>query len=88
MKPSGTKIQFKLRNQVKRIPKEKTVYYKCIVKRICKPNAYRAVANACLKNFSPIKVSCHRVIKKNGKTYGYFNKKNSVIKRLTFKKKL
>ena len=40
-----------------------TLSYKQLAINIGKPNAARAVANACGKNPRPIKTPCHRVIK-------------------------
>ena len=73
-------------NQVKKIPKGKTASYKYIAKRIGKSIAYREIANACSKNSFLTKVPYHTVITENEETIGYFNKKNSVIKRITLKK--
>ena len=86
MKLIGTKFQLRMWNQVKKIPKGKTASYKYIAKRIAKLIAYREMANACSKNSFPNKVSCHRVIRKNPETLGYFNKNNSVIKKIILKK--
>ena len=86
MKLIGTKFQLRMWNQVKKIPKGKTASYKYIVKRIGKSIAYREMANACSKNSILNKVSCHRVIRKNRETLGYFNKNNSVIKKIILKK--
>ena len=86
MKLISPKFQLEVWNQVKKIPKRKTVSCKYIAKIIGKPNAYRAVANACSKNSFLTKVPYHRVITENEETIGYFNKKNSVIKRITLKK--
>ena len=86
MKLINPKFQLEVWNQVKKIPKRKTVSCKYIAKIIGKPNAYIAVANACSKNSFPNKVSCHRVIRKNRETLGYFNKNNSVIKKIILKK--
>ena len=72
----GTKFQLKVWDEIKKIPKGKTVSYKYIAQKIGKPLAFRAVANACAKNPLPITIPCHRVIKQNGKLGGYFKKKN------------
>ena len=86
MKLINPKFQLEVWNQVKKIPKWKTVSYKYIAKIIGKPNVYIAVANACSKNSFLTKVPYHTVITENEETKGYFNKKNSVIKRITLKK--
>ena len=82
MKIIGTKFQLKVWNEIKKIPKGKTVSYKYIAQKIGKPLAFRAVANACAKNPLPITIPCHRVIKQNGKLGGYFKKKNSIKKKI------
>ncbi|MEM2969874.1 MAG: MGMT family protein [Candidatus Bathyarchaeia archaeon] len=52
------------------IPKGKVSTYKEIAKKIGRPRAYRAVANALHKNpLAPI-VPCHRVVRSNGQIVG------------------
>jgi methylated-DNA-[protein]-cysteine S-methyltransferase len=54
-----------------KIPIGETLTYKELAKKIGRPKAWRAVANALAKNpFAPI-VPCHRVICSNGKLGGY-----------------
>lgn len=67
----GTDFQIKVWNEIKKIPKGSTLTYKELAKKIDKPRAYRAVANACGKNPYPIRIPCHRVIGSNGKIGGY-----------------
>ena len=67
----GTEFQKKVWNEIKKIPKGNTLTYKELAKKIDKPRAYRAVANACGKNPYPIRIPCHRVIGSNGKIGGY-----------------
>ena len=50
----ATDFQKKVWKEIDKIPYGKTVTYKEIVKKIGKPNASRAVANACGKNPTPI----------------------------------
>jgi len=57
--------------EIDKIPKGKTLTYKQIAIKIGKPNAARAVANACGKNPNPINTPCHRVINSNGTIGGY-----------------
>mgnify|MGYP000049152856 FL=1 len=57
--------------EIDKIPKGKTLTYKKIAIKIGKPNAARAVANACGKNPNPIATPCHRVINSNGTIGGY-----------------
>ncbi|MBI5894245.1 MAG: methylated-DNA--[protein]-cysteine S-methyltransferase [Deltaproteobacteria bacterium] len=67
----GTPFQKKVWNELRKIPFGKTLSYKDIAKRINKPNAHRAVGNACGKNPIPIIIPCHRVIAADGKLGGY-----------------
>ena len=78
----GTDFQKKVWSEITKIPIGKTITYKELAMRIGKPNAYRAVANACAKNPLLEIIPCHRVIKSNGKLGGYKGKKNELkIKR-------
>ena len=45
----GTEFQKKVWNEIKKIPRGSTLTYKELAKKIDKPRAYRAVANACGK---------------------------------------
>mgnify|MGYP003303424793 CR=1 FL=1 len=67
----GTDFQKKVWNEIKKIPRGSTLTYKELAKKIDKPRAYRAVANACGKNPLPIIRPCHRVICSNGSLGGY-----------------
>jgi O-6-methylguanine DNA methyltransferase len=44
----------------------KTISYGELAKKIGKPKAYRAVANACSANKIPIIIPCHRIVAANG----------------------
>ena len=57
--------------EIDKIPEGNTLTYKQIAIKIGKPNAARAVANACGKNPNPINTPCHRVINSNGTIGGY-----------------
>ena len=70
----GTDFQKKVWNEIKKIPKGNTLTYKELAKKIDKPRAYRAVANACGKNPYPIRIPCHRVVGSNGNIGGYSDK--------------
>ena len=76
----GTEFQKKVWNEIKKIPRGSTLTYKELAKKIDKPRAYRAVANACGKNPYPIRIPCHRVIGSNGKIGGYSAKGGIDIK--------
>lgn len=57
--------------EIKKIPKGQVITYKELAKRIGRPNAHRAVANACGKNNDPKNIPCHRVIRSDGRLGGY-----------------
>ena len=57
--------------EIDKIPYGSTITYKDIAKNSGKPNAARAVANACGQNPEPIIRPCHRVICSNGDIGGY-----------------
>ena len=55
---------------VRRIPKGETKTYKEIAVAAGKPRAWRVIGNILNKNKNP-EVSCHRVIRSDGKIGGY-----------------
>lgn len=69
--PKGTQFQKMVWNELLKIPFGKTLSYKDIAKKVNKPNASRAVGNACGKNPIPIIIPCHRVVAADGKLGGY-----------------
>jgi len=82
----GTKFQILVWNELKKIPKGEVRTYKEIAFAIGKPKSARAVANACGKNPTPIKIPCHRVIRSDGCLGGYsgkggISKKRKLLKR-------
>jgi methylated-DNA-[protein]-cysteine S-methyltransferase len=68
---SGTDLQIMVWSELRQIPKGKTLTYTELAKRIGRPKAIRAVANACGKNPLPIIIPCHRIICSNGTLGGY-----------------
>jgi len=66
-----TSFQNKVIHALRLIPYGKTVSYQDIANLVGKPNAARAVGNACANNPIPIYYPCHRVIKKNGDLGGF-----------------
>ena len=64
-------FQIKVWQEIEKIPYGETRTYKDIAIAIGKPNAHRAVANACGKNPLPIIRPCHRVICSDGSLGGY-----------------
>ncbi len=67
----GTPFQRKVWKEVQKVPSGMTISYKELAKRIGKPKAARAVANALGKNPRPGVVPCHRVIGSDGSLRGY-----------------
>jgi len=71
LEPKGTEFQKSVWNEVAKIPYGQTSSYLEIAKRISRPRAYRAVANAVGKNPITIIIPCHRIIRENGDLGGY-----------------
>jgi len=67
----GTAFQKRVWEELKRIEYGTTCSYELIAKRIGKPKAVRAVANACANNPIPLLIPCHRVVRKDGSLGGY-----------------
>jgi AraC family transcriptional regulator, regulatory protein of adaptative response / methylated-DNA-[protein]-cysteine methyltransferase len=67
----GTPFQIDVWKEMLRIPAGKTRSYGDVAKRIGKPKAFRAVAQACGANPVPIVVPCHRVVASGGKLGGF-----------------
>jgi len=64
-------FQEKVFQAIKKIPKGKITTYSAIARFLGKPDAARAVGNACNANpFAP-RVPCHRVVKSSGGIGGY-----------------
>jgi len=70
-KLKGTVFQKKVWREILEIPKGKVVTYKELAKKIGKPRAVRAVANAVGANPMPPLIPCHRVIRSDGSLGGY-----------------
>lgn len=67
----GTDFQKRVWNELLKIPYSKTISYGDLAKRIGRPKAVRAVANANGANAISIFTPCHRVIGNNGSLTGY-----------------
>ncbi|MCL2317485.1 MAG: methylated-DNA--[protein]-cysteine S-methyltransferase [Methanomassiliicoccaceae archaeon] len=61
----GTEFQKAVWNEISKIPYGQTASYSELAKRIGRPNAYRAVGNACNSNPMPLIIPCHRVVASN-----------------------
>lgn len=73
-KLKGTLFQKKVWKALLEIPKGETITYKELARKIGKPNAIRAVANAVGSNPAPVTIPCHRVIRSDGSLGGYSGK--------------
>jgi methylated-DNA-[protein]-cysteine S-methyltransferase len=69
--PDGTVFQQSVWRELVKIPKGKTVTYKELARRVGKPRAIRAVANAVGANKMLVTIPCHRVIHSDGTIGGY-----------------
>ncbi len=68
---NGTDFQRSVWSAILSIPYGQTRSYDDIARMIGKPEAVRAVANACGANPVPLVIPCHRVVRKDGKIGGY-----------------
>jgi AraC family transcriptional regulator, regulatory protein of adaptative response / methylated-DNA-[protein]-cysteine methyltransferase len=67
----GTTFQREVWAELQRIEPGETITYTELAVRIGKPNAVRAVANACASNNVAIAIPCHRCIRQDGTLAGY-----------------
>ena len=70
-KLKGTAFQKSVWTELSKIKKGEVVSYKELARRIGKPKAVRAVANAVGANPLPVKIPCHRVVRSDGTIGGY-----------------
>ena len=71
MDVQATAFQWRVWEELRRIPFGSTRSYQEIAKAIGKPNAIRAVARACASNRLALVIPCHRVIRENKELGGY-----------------
>jgi methylated-DNA-[protein]-cysteine S-methyltransferase len=71
VQPEGTLFQKQVWEEMQKIPFGETATYADIAKRVGRPEAWRAVANACGANPIVIIIPCHRVVGSHGKLGGY-----------------
>ncbi len=71
LKIEGTGFQKTVWDQIASIPFGETLSYGEIAHLINKPNAVRAVGNACGNNPIPLIIPCHRVLASNQQLGGY-----------------
>lgn len=67
----GTAFQQRVWKALQQIPPGTTATYSDIAKKIGKPKAVRAVAQACASNVLAVAIPCHRVIRTDGALSGY-----------------
>lgn len=69
--PVGTEFQTSVWSELQKIPSGQTVSYADVARRIGKPRAVRAVANAVGANAISIFLPCHRVVGSDRSLTGY-----------------
>ena len=67
----ATAFQIKVWQELRKIPPGETRSYSQVAAAIGKPNAVRAVANACANNPAALVIPCHRVLRKDESLGGY-----------------
>lgn len=67
----GTAFQQRVWTALQRVPPGKTTTYTEIARRLGKPAAVRAVAQACAANPLAVAIPCHRVVRRDGGLAGY-----------------
>jgi len=80
----ATAFQWRVWQELQRIPFGSTRSYQEIARAIGKPKAVRAVANACAGNHVALAIPCHRVIRENKDLGGYrwgIERKQTLLKR-------
>jgi AraC family transcriptional regulator of adaptative response/methylated-DNA-[protein]-cysteine methyltransferase len=68
----GTAFQQRVWQALRAIPAGSTASYTEIAKRIGRPKAVRAVAQACASNAIAVAIPCHRVVRSDGSISGYY----------------
>jgi AraC family transcriptional regulator, regulatory protein of adaptative response / methylated-DNA-[protein]-cysteine methyltransferase len=67
----GTVFQRRVWKALQEIPLGETASYAVVAKKIGKPSAVRAVAQACASNQIAVAIPCHRVVRSDGALSGY-----------------
>jgi AraC family transcriptional regulator, regulatory protein of adaptative response / methylated-DNA-[protein]-cysteine methyltransferase len=67
----GTAFQQRVWQALRRIPAGRTTTYAEVARRIGRPTAVRAVAQACAANTLAVAIPCHRVVRTTGDLSGY-----------------
>lgn len=83
-----TEFERKVLKVVSKIPLGQVRSYKWVAKKVGRPRAFRAVANALKKNPYPLFIPCHRVIKSSKETGGYSLGKSLKVELIILEKKI
>src|SRR5512139_1953482 len=67
----ATAFQRLVWDELSRVPAGTTVSYTELARRVGRPKAVRAVANACAHNNVAVVIPCHRVVRSDGELGGY-----------------
>lgn len=67
----GTVFQLRVWEALRQIPAGETRTYRQVAEEIGRPDAVRAVANACASNRLALVIPCHRVLRSDGNLGGY-----------------
>lgn len=67
----GTAFQQRVWQALRELPPGTTVSYTQLAARVGRPEAVRAVANACAANTLAVLIPCHRVVRSDGSISGY-----------------
>jgi AraC family transcriptional regulator of adaptative response/methylated-DNA-[protein]-cysteine methyltransferase len=68
----GTPFQLEVWKLLRTIPPGRTATYTELARKMGRPRAVRAVANACAANPVAVVVPCHRVVRSDGGLGGYY----------------
>lgn len=82
----ATAFQWRVWQELRKIPRGQTRTYKQIAEQLGKPTASRAVARACATNPVSVIVPCHRVIRGDGGLGGYrwgLDRKTTILRKET-----
>ena len=79
-KLQGTEFQKSVWRELQKIPRGTVITYAELARRVGRPKAVRAVANAVGKNPCAPEIPCHRVIRTGGGLGGYSGKGGIITK--------
>jgi AraC family transcriptional regulator of adaptative response/methylated-DNA-[protein]-cysteine methyltransferase len=67
----GTAFQQRVWQALREVPAGSTATYTELARRVGRPRAVRAVANACARNAVAVAIPCHRIVRSDGSLAGY-----------------